>query len=314
MEIQYTTVRTDSLIFDDDRFFTYAISPDAGSLKGGYPPPALARREDLLIPVTGHGRILFFQSNGTSVFNAAIFSGLSEEDALAESALYLSRFRDLNHADIATAVGKFRHIYPEKPFGADLARALAIEPSARIFEQYERISQLGDDALSALRSGWIEFGCALAVVSAPGGDRAALTDLFINKIKPNRNTANRIVDNILAICIRDGISINGLLESEQPASILDSKASGPEKIIRLDDVLRRARYPELCKQEDAAKSVVAELTAKSNVAVSLPYNLEGKQVRFEISAQSTGQLKENLDFLCRKCEQGKTERVFEFLK
>ena len=155
-----------------------------------------------------------------------------------------------------------------------------------------------------------------------GADRAAL-ELLITSLRPSANSLRDVLGIVREIAGRDKQSFAEVLAEPDIAAVL-APGSAPAKSLgrkdikrRLDDLLRRKRYPESTKIEADLERRVRILAKDIGLRVALPEDLEGDAVTVSLSLSSaTGALEagEKLQALANHREFSAVLRILKGLE
>lgn len=107
---------------------------------------------------------------------------------------------------------------------------------------------------------------------------------WIDKLMLSANYQKQLIDFIIDISIRDGISISDLL-AEPPFTQGSEKGSvnPPQRAKEILDHLRTRRFPRLVQAERAFQRALSHLTLPKGVRIRQPSNFEGPGYSMEIS-------------------------------
>ena len=284
------TIPIDRIDFSAKSFPKYAVDIMVPEDFFPYPLPLFITTGDLFLPVSAHGRLLGARRDGTDRVAGFVFEQLLPTSAFTLCLKDIAWSRAIDDADRITAIGKLGELDPGADPDEQLARVMGIEPSPGMFEQYKKIHRLGQDAIETIRAGRLSFGAALVVAQSPKQERKALLDLFSKIIRPNRNTARRITENLVAVALIQNKPVKQVIQTENLNRILKGDFSGPEKIRAFDRAIYQMRYPALSGQIKKTEAVIDEISFPSGIQVTLPAHLEGGYIDFHIRAKSLAEL------------------------
>ncbi len=141
--------------------------------------------------------------------------------------------------------------------------------------------------------------------------RAALAAV-VETLRPSARHLSDILDWLDDIAARDGASPETVLDDARLRAIAASGGSGPERLKRWKERLRRLRYPRLAARQDAVASQLRAMTRPA-LTITPPPGLEGGVVTVTIRARTTGELADALAVLQRELAAGDVARLFALL-
>ena len=255
--------------------------------------PVLIRTPSLMVALTGRDVLQQAAAAGQHEVSVLCVETATEADALAVSVRLYRAAGAVDDAMRALVIGRLHELTGNAAVSMNpaLADALDIQGGRGEIERYLAVYTIDPDAT-------MPFGCALAVAEAPVRFRKTLIALFA-RIAPNRNTARRIAENLVAVSIREKRTAEQVLAEPEIRDALElAGLAGNERIRKVDDALDRMRFPVLRSAEQKARDLVASLGLPSGVRVELPKNLEGRAkltVEFAEPATAASTLRELSD-------------------
>ncbi len=104
-----------------------------------------------------------------------------------------------------------------------------------------------------------------------------------------------------------------VLARQEIQRVLARNLSRNDKLKEAKAELRKLRYPRLSRLEEQLKETAKKMDLGRRVQVIFPPFLEGDEIRVEIRARNTTELKESLDRLLERTEEGWVDRLFSLL-
>jgi len=119
----------------------------------------------------------------------------------------------------------------------------------------------------------------------PSPDGEALLQLA-TELRLGENQLRDLWDWAEEIGERDQLTLSRVLSAQPIAAVRTGHLGRNDKLKVIKAVLRRLRFPQLVAVEDRLADLVRTLQLPRNVRISLPEQLEGDQLRIEITADS----------------------------
>jgi hypothetical protein len=171
------------------------------------------------------------------------------------------------------------------------------DPRVRAFAKSRRFSRPTEDR-------WLRLA---------SGDRETLLRLA-ERLRLGENQFRDVLDWCEEIAIRDHCSIGQVLDCGPVAQTLARGLGRNDMIAALKTTLRSLRFPQLVAAETRAAELVRSLRLPRNVKLHLPDNLEGDEVRVEMTASSTGAMRETAAALERALSSPALDQIFRVLQ
>jgi hypothetical protein len=143
-------------------------------------------------------------------------------------------------------------------------------------------------------------------------DQGALWRL-VKELHIGENHLRDLIDWLEEISLRDSEMPARILERQEIQRVLARNLSRNDKLKEVKAELRKLRYPQLSQLEEQLKETIKKLDLGRRVQVTFPPFLEGDEIRVEIRARNTVELKESIERLLKRVEEGWTERLFSLL-
>ena len=120
-----------------------------------------------------------------------------------------------------------------------------------------------------------------------GADKASL-ELLITSLRPSANSLRDVIGIVREISGRDKLSFAEVLSESEIATLLTPGSQLGRKEIkrRLDELLRRRRYPESTRIEQQLELKVKAIAKDVGLRLQLPEDLEGDAVTVTLSLSS----------------------------
>ena len=116
------------------------------------------------------------------------------------------------------------------------------------------------------------------------------------------------------IALRDQSEIQALLGGKVIKEIESNPRLGrADKLKRIKEQIRRARFPRLTQAEDSIRARIQDLKLHPDIKVTVPPGLEGGSLRVEFSATNREQLKNQVAKLAEAANSDALGEVFGLL-
>jgi hypothetical protein len=144
-------------------------------------------------------------------------------------------------------------------------------------------------------------------------DAALVLTRLVLPLKMNANITRGVVRMLDDVSRRDGVKIDTLISAPPLADILASEADAKKTREDFTAELRRLRYPEFTKVEDAFNSIINRIRADGGIDIKAPKNLEGNRITFNLAAKSPDELAPLLDRLQIALDSGDIGKLYALL-
>ena len=144
-------------------------------------------------------------------------------------------------------------------------------------------------------------------------DREALCQLAV-RLKIGENHLRDLMDWLEEIALRDQSEIQSLLGGKVIKEIeSDPRLGRADKLKRIKEQIRRARFPRLTQAEDSIRARIQDLKLHPDIKVTVPPGLEGGSLQVEFSASNPKQLKNQIARLAEAASSDSLAEVFGIL-
>ncbi|TET37334.1 MAG: hypothetical protein E3J72_06195 [Planctomycetota bacterium] len=144
-------------------------------------------------------------------------------------------------------------------------------------------------------------------------DQFTVLSRLIVPLKMNANTTRDVVKMLDEVSRRDGVSIDTLLSTPPLADVFAGDAAVRKRRDDFIHTLRRLRYPEFSRIEDAFNIIVNKIKADGGINIKAPRNFEGNKITFSLTAKSPGELAALLGRLRAAVDAGDIGKLFTLL-
>jgi hypothetical protein len=146
----------------------------------------------------------------------------------------------------------------------------------------------------------------------PEADQAALWEIA-HELQLGENYLKDFLEWCEEIVLRDGGTAAALLAQPDIRQPLGTKLGRNDKLKAVKDALRRVRYPRLSRLEDDLRAAIKALDLGGRVQVSFPSSLEGDEMTVSITARSEQELRDSVERLRKRLDDGAAQRLFTLL-
>lgn len=295
MDFEYRSV---SLSQIDNKDVTYCItfrhtsSDLVGSIRkiGLLRPPLLKADGDRYVIISGFSRIAACRQLGWS----SVTAGLMDASATAEHCAIVAvadktAHRALNLVEQAHAVNLLTNASTTKRAFNAAARRAGLNINERLVAKLKRVATLPPLMQSSLIEGVIAFPVALAIDQMPDKEAAEAVSQLLHESNYSLNQQREILEAVIAVSRRDGISIPRLL-SDGPIGDIRRNAEldhrHKARMIRLN--LKAMRYPTISSVEKQFQRLVKQLKLPDKAQLVAPPGFESRSfaLRFEFDNEN----------------------------
>src|SRR5262249_26050712 len=187
--------------------------------------------------------------------------------------------RPLNAVEKARILWRLRQEFAVQPATLlqQFCPLLDLPPRAETLHAYCTLATLEDALQAAVVEGTLPLDTALWIGVHAAADRQVLLQLFTG-LKVGSNRAREFATYIDEICQRDASSPAALLHDlGMPAWLADPQLAGPQKLERVRQALRQARYPQLSAYEQRFQAAARRLRLPPQITLRPPPYFEGQQ-------------------------------------
>jgi hypothetical protein len=143
-------------------------------------------------------------------------------------------------------------------------------------------------------------------------DQSAFLILVV-ELQPGENHIRDFLHWFDEIVLRDGGTVAELLTRAEIRRVLAAKLGRNDKLKAVKEILRKIRYPHLSRLEEELRIAVKALDLGNQIQVSFPPSLEGDEVTVQLKARNVKELRESLERLWQRVEDGALQRMFNLL-
>jgi ParB family chromosome partitioning protein len=252
-------------------------------------PPLLKSDGDRHVIISGFARIAACRQLGWS----NIAAGLMDASTTAEQCAIVAvadktAHRALNLVEQAHAVKLLVSVFDEKSAFNAAARRAGLDISDRLVAKLKRVAKLPPLMQSGLIEGVIALPVALAIDQMPDKEAAAAVNQLLYESNYSLNQQREILDSLVAVSRREGISIprllsDGLIGDIRRNAELDHRHKA--RMIRLS--LKALRYPTISSVEKQFQRLVKKLKLPDKARLIAPPNFESSSfaLRLEFDSQ-----------------------------
>jgi ParB-like chromosome segregation protein Spo0J len=290
-----------SQIDTSDQTFRITTNSDFTDLKpsirhwGLLQPPMLVPRGKGFVVVYGFRRIAACQSLSIDTVPARIDKGRLAGLDHAQMAIADNSFqRPLNIVEKSRALALIQRFAPEDPDWHAAARLVGLPGSPAALQRLLPLANMPESLQMAIVSGSIALPVAIAITKLQPDDGHVLSAL-LQRINTGLNNQRELLELIVETAIIKEMTVSRLLEHSGIASIFQQADTPmPQQVQRLRKVLKKMRYPELSKAEDAFHRAYKGLNINPAIQLHPPRFFEGQTFLLSLSVRSRQQLKQLL--------------------
>lgn len=199
--------------------------------------------------------------------------------------------RQLNVVEQSRALALLRRFTTDSAVLSAAAESVGLPGSQTAIDRLSPIADMPETLQMAIVRGSIALPVAMSISKLQPGDAVVMADL-LNRINTGLNNQRELLELIVEMAIIQEMPISRFLEQKEIATILDADASPwPQRVQRLRQVLKKRRYPELSKAEDAFHQAIDAINVNSAIQLQPPRFFEGKSFRLTLTTHSRRHLK-----------------------
>lgn len=253
-------------------------------------PPLLKADRDRYVIISGFSRIAACRQLGWS----SITAGLMDASTTAEQCAIVAvadktAHSVLNLVEQAHAVNLLASVFDEKSAFNVAVRRTGLDINERLFAKLKRVAKLPPLVQSGLIEGAIALPVALAIDQMPDKDAAMAVNELLYESNCSLNQQREILDSVIAVSRRDGISIPRLLNDGPIGDIRrNSELDHRHKVRMIRMRLKALRYPTISSVEKQFQRLVKKLKLPDKAQLVAPPNFESRSfaLRYEFDNQN----------------------------
>lgn len=261
-------------------------------------PPLVIEENERLVVVCGFRRLAALLSLAENRIPVQLLPPSTPRSELAVMAISDNTYqRDLNVVEQSRGYALIkRHCDPAEDWRR-LADLSGLPGSGKAMARILPVVEMPQTLQDTILDGGIALPVAQKINRLADNDKMAMIALF-RQISAGLNVQRELFDLATEISRRDGVSIASLLSQRQVASILENdQTPTPQKVQQLRGHLKRMRFPELSRTEQAYNQTIKQLRLSPRIQIQPPPFFEGKTYRVTLSVESRRQLKSLQDTL-----------------
>jgi len=151
-----------------------------------------------------------------------------------------------------------------------IAETVGLPASPAAMDRIMPVAQMPPALRESVLSGRLALPVALQINRLPTADTMALGNFF-DTITTGLNVQRELLDLIVDISRRDGVSVAGLVQQDDVVSILtDEATAAPQKIQLLRQLLKMKRFPTLSQAEANYRQMLKSVKLDTRVQIQPP--------------------------------------------
>jgi len=305
MRFNYDTISLDQIDSNDE---TYRITTDkniaplCNSIReiGLIHPPLLIKKERNYSIVYGFRRIDALKHLEKTKVAVKTLDSSEKELKKIQLAITDNVFqRKLNLIEQSRSLHLLRKAFPDNGNLVKEAAALGLPDHIQVIDKICKLDRLPDTIQQYIISNSISLPIALEL-SKLEKDTAVKIGTLFNTLKLGLNKQREVLNFLKEISIREDIPVPHILEEKDFKSIfLDDTTERAHKTRILRLYLKKRRYPQLSRAEDAYRKRVKELKLEPGTKLTPPVHFEGNTYTFCMDFKNLKELKARRDALER---------------
>jgi ParB family chromosome partitioning protein len=264
-------------------------------------PPLLKADGNRYVIVSGFSRIAACRKLGWDSTPAGLMDASTTAEQCAIVAVAdKTAHRVLNLVEQAHAANLLASAFEEKSAFNAAARRAGLAISERLVAKLKRVAKLPPLMQSGLNEGVIALPVALAIDQMPDKEAAAAVNQLLYESNYSLNQQREVLDLVMAVSRREGISIPRLL-SDGPIGDIRRNAEldhrHKARMIRMR--LKTLRYPTISVVEKQFQRLVKKLKLPEKTRLVAPPNFESRSFVLRLEFDSLDDLEEMQEVLTR---------------
>lgn len=254
--------------------------------------PLLVENNSDYTIVSGFRRIEACQRLGWSHINARILDSDTHRFECVRYAISDNAFqRPLNLIEQSRSIHMLSGFFKDQSRLAQEMSVFGLPANQSVITKIIRVCHLSSPIQSGILSNTISLSTALELdkLKQDAGDGLAI---LFNCLKLGLNRQREIITLVKEIALRDGMSIQDVLEAKGVQDILGNEdLNGNQKARKLRIYLRQRRFPSIAVAEKEFEKHVKKLKLGSGTKLIPPDNFEGADYTLKISFKNLAELK-----------------------
>ncbi|MBF0100401.1 MAG: hypothetical protein HQK77_05780 [Desulfobacterales bacterium] len=220
--------------------------------------------------------------------------------------------RKLNIVEQASVVGKLFVLIGTQSQWQDTASSiLKIQQNPLYIEKLLRIDKLPLPVKQWVVQERISFNTAIALSELESELSIQLADLFA-ELMLSVNKQNELLTLIKEIAIRDGCTIQNVLEHGEMKTIMDNPDQNRnERTQSIRHYLKKRRFPEISKHIEAFDHILKTIKLSSKIKITPPEYFEGNTYMMQIQFRNWNELVNHKDTIERILSHNDFKKWFE---
>ncbi len=205
--------------------------------------------------------------------------------------------RGFNPAEKARAVERFLKITDEETVIKRILPALALHPHRRELDRMLKIADSHDKVLEELVTGRISAESVIFLHEFPERYREAVFS-FLLCLNLNLNRQKEMLETLLDLSLRDGVSAEELTRHEEIQAVLNNEIlSTPQKAERIREMLKARLHPRLTQAEEIFRDRLHGLGLPKSIRVRHAPSFETENLQLTVELKDLQELRRSLRLL-----------------
>jgi ParB family transcriptional regulator, chromosome partitioning protein len=191
------------------------------------------------------------------------------------------------------------------------ARDLGLPGNIKFIKKVFRFGQLPGMIQEGICQGRISLNMALDLQALEKSVANLLAKLYI-ELKINQNKQKEIITLLREIAIREKLTIQAVLESEDVATLMvDTEMNNQQKTNTIRSNLRKRRFPNLWRAEERFQRKLRQLKLDNSIQLQPSDNFEDTSLRIKLSFKNKAELAKQITVLNKILNDSHLDKLLE---
>ncbi len=256
------------------------------------PPVLLAKKDDVLIIISGFRRIATLRGLGANETIAWVLDGEVAPERCVEIAIIDNAAqRQLNPVELGRAILLLDTLYSDADKVCQAAGELGLSLNPRVANKLRMAAQMTDGLQKALVKGEVALPVALQLADMADPSVAETIAALIDTMGLGLNRQRELLDWLMSISRREQVSMRKLLDEEQIVEVIENPdLDRKQKGHLLRHYFRRRRYPAMVDIETRFGQAIKSLQLGNGIRLEPPPFFEGTTYSLRIDFKDPDEL------------------------
>lgn len=274
-------------------------------------PPILKHKDSKYTIVSGFRRIEACRKLMLKYVKCRVLGPDTDETQCVKIAISENSFqRPLNLIEQSRSLNMLSFFFDNEDLLRE-ASALTLPGNLSVINRIKTLSRLSRKIQEGILDGFISFPVALELQKLPEKASTGIADLFC-ELKTGINKQKEILNFIIEIAAREGISVSGVLEGSDMSEIMNSDDSDRnQKTGKIRYYLKQRRYPTITAAEAEFLKNLKHLELDNHTRLIPPKDFEGMTYSLNMKFNNIDELRDRNELLKVILENPALKRILE---